>query len=850
MNTTRTTHRKSGLFGALLRRYRLAASLTQEALGERAQISLNTVAALEHGRRAAPRPTTVVLLADALGLGPAERAALIAAATEARRTTGPWPNDFAVRPGHAIHNLPAEPSSFVGREQDLRQVRDLLLTTRLLSLVGAGGVGKTRLALRVAAEVVDEYPHGVWLVDLAPVADGALVPNAVASALTIQEQPALGLAQTLADVLRTRALLLIVDNCEAVVDACAELVDQLLRACPQIRILATSRESLRVAGETTWRVPSLSVPAEASRVTVEELVDHDATRLFIARARAVVPGLRIMEVDALAIADVCRRLDGIPLAIELAASRVKVLMPEQIAERLDDRFRLLTGGSRTALPRQQTLRALVDWSYDLLNPPEQALLHRLSVFAGGWTLASAEAICAHAQIAAWEVLDLLGALVEKSLVLAEEQDDGTLRYRLLETLRQYADEKLGEDDRAAVEETHSRYFLEKTEDGFHRYWGPGSGAWCDWLEREHDNLRAVLARRHVLAGRNATADEQALRAARTASCLTWFWAVRSYWHEGRIWLGSFSRLRHLPPDVESGLLAWHSCLAFFQGDFVAADGLARRALDIEEQTGLQAGAAISGGLRAIYAIGAGRLEEAGERAAGCLAMMRAVAQVEFEAVHLPPRPWMTGIQHHVLAQRALFAGALDEAVEASGIALETMRGLGEPFGLTMALSLRGLLATRTQDLTRARAFLQEALTLAQDGAPRSVADILGRLATVMHASGDVAEARRLYAQSLDLGRELGHKFGVSEDLLGLAAMEMPVDPGAGTTLLAASQALLTAIAARLRPVEQQEFTQYEQVARTALTDQEFTSAWNAGAAMSYDDAVRFAIERASVQADS
>jgi predicted ATPase len=332
------------------------------------------------------------------------------------------------------HNLPLQVTSFVGRERELAEVGRLLAAGRLATLTGPGGTGKTRLALHAAADALEGHPDGVWLAELAALADPALVPQAVAAAVGVREEPGRPLLPTLTAALAPRRVLLVLDNCEHLLDACARLVDALLRACPHVRLLCTSREALGIAGEAVWRVPSLAVPAAAAGLhapvgpDAAGLARSAAVRLFVDRAAAVRPGFALTEENAAAVARVCARLDGIPLAIELAAARVRVLPPRQLLARLDDRFRLLTGGSRTALERHQTLQATVDWSYALLAQPERAVFARLAVFAGGWTLEAAEAVCAGDGIEAVEVLDLLTRLADRSLVVVEEQPDGTARY--------------------------------------------------------------------------------------------------------------------------------------------------------------------------------------------------------------------------------------------------------------------------------------------------------------------------------------------------------------------------------------------------------------------------------------
>jgi non-specific serine/threonine protein kinase len=345
-------------------------------------------------------------------------------------------------PDTHCHNLPAELTSFVGRRKELLDLPQVLATSRLLSLTGAGGVGKTRLALRLARHLLNEFRDGVWLVDLAPLSLPDLVAQTIATALGVREGPQRSARDALLDGVRDRELLLVLDTCEHLIGSCAELVAALLRGAPALRILVTSREALGVSGETVFRVPSLSVPEALGSVSVDALTACEATQLFIERATAVDPAFVPTSENAEAIARVCRRLDGIPLAVELAAARVAVLSPEQIEARLQDRFRLLTGGARTAVARQRTLEATVDWSYQLLSDGERLLLGRLSVFPAAWTLEAAEHVCRGDGIEGQDVLDLLTRLVGQSLVVVDTECADPRRYRFVETVRQYARERL------------------------------------------------------------------------------------------------------------------------------------------------------------------------------------------------------------------------------------------------------------------------------------------------------------------------------------------------------------------------------------------------------------------------
>jgi predicted ATPase len=427
------------------------------------------------------------------------------------------------------HNLPAPRSSFVGREREMLEVEFDLATSRLLTLTGAGGSGKTRLALEVARDLVEAYPDGVWLVELAPLSEAALVPRAVAEALEVLERPTEPLTDTLAEVLRDRQLLLVVDNCEHLLEASARLVDKLLDSCPRLRILATSREAIGVEGEIRWDVPPLSMPDPQHTLSPEELEGYESVRLFVERARGRDPSFSLSLHNALTVAEVCGRLEGIPLALELAAARVGTLSLEQILERLTDSLGLLTRGGRTAVPRQRTLKGTLDWSYDLLSEPERVLFGRLSTFAGGWTLVASEVVGSGEGVEEGEVLDLLSGLVDKSLVVAKGSDEGGVRYRLLEPVRQYALARLEESgETEAAKRAHAQHFLAMAEEAEPELLGPREAEWYDRLEDEHDNIRVALS--WSLEG----ADPEL--GVRLAGAIWWFWHRHGHLSKGIRWL--------------------------------------------------------------------------------------------------------------------------------------------------------------------------------------------------------------------------------------------------------------------------------------------------------------------------
>ena len=522
-------------------------------------------------------------LQEDLGLGPSPETRALHARLLAERPP----------PATRRSNLPASLTSFVGREWERAEVSGLLRGTssrcRLLTLTGVGGCGKTRLALEVAAALLEEHPDGVRLVELAALADPILVPQAVAAALGLRETPDRPLLETLVASLEARHLLLVLDNCEHLLEPCAMLCQALLQRCPALRILATSREALGVLGETTWRVPSLSVADPGQMPPLADLAPYEAVQLFVERARASRPEFRLTAGNAAQVVTICWHLDGIPLAIELAAARLATLSIESLSARIDDRFRLLTTGNRTAPPRQQTLQAAIDWSYGLLAPPERLVLQRLAAFAGGCVLDAAEAICAGDGVAAASVQGLLSRLVAKSLVVLETPACVCeARYRLLETIRQYGRERLAAaGGLAEINSRHLLYFRRLAELAAPELIGPSQGAWLRRLAIEHDNLRFAL--RFALA----SADEPIVESGVDLAGNLWrFWSLQGHVVEGRHWLQA--ALQHpaaLQAAVRAQALYGAGALAFNQADFAQAEALATQSLEIWVRLGDTAGIA-------------------------------------------------------------------------------------------------------------------------------------------------------------------------------------------------------------------------------------------------------------------
>ena len=593
----------------------------------------------------------------------------------------------------------------------------------------------------MAAEVIEDYADGVWLVELAPLSDPVLLAQAVAAVLGIGEEGGeRTLVQTLTDALRTKSLLLVWDNCEHLVDACAHLAEALLRACPGLRLLATSREALEIGGEAVLSVPPLALPPDAQTATVETLAGCDSVRLFLERAVAVQPAFHLGADNIAAVAQVCARLDGIPLALELAAARVKTLSAEQISGRLDDRFRLLTGGSRTALPRQQTLKATIDWSYDLLAPAEKVVLRRLSVFAGGWSLEAAESVCADAEVEEWEVLDLLSRLVAKSLVVAESPEEGRVRYRMQENLRSYVQERLAEAGEVEALSVRRRdWFLALTEEAEPNLSGPEQGSWLNRLERDHENLRAALAFSHD----HADGGEAGLR---LAGSLWKFWYMRGYFSEGRGFLErALARSDGEGTLVRGKALTGAGILAEAQGSYVRAVAHHKESLAIYQRIGDDAKVGQALNNLGSTATSQGDWESAGDYYEQGLALYRALADEGRIAILLMNIGNLANYQEEYVKARPLYEESL---------AIFRKREDMGPLS-TILLNL-GDLACKQKDYASARLYLFEGFRVAEKiGERECIASILATLGYTAWPHGQYEQAAKLFGAATSLLRSVG-----------------------------------------------------------------------------------------------
>jgi predicted ATPase len=761
------------------------------------------------------------------------------------------------------HNLPAQTTSFIGRERELAEIRRLLrdrrAPARLITLIGAGGSGKTRLAIEVVRDLVEEFPDGVWLVELAPLTDPALVPQRVAATLGLRETPGHPILETLVGFLRHRQALLLVDNCEHLINACAQLIDTLLRSCARLQILATSREVLGVTGEATWQVPILA-GVDPQRLTdtgpslVSAVLAAEAVHLFVDRARLVVPSFTVTEQNALAVAQICWRLDGIPLAIELAAAQLRGLTAEEIVQRLANRFPLLRGGSRTALRHHQTLRALVDWSYDLLAEPERELLRRVSVFMGGFTLEAAESICVgsgsprlspsteqsdagttetetETEAVSREpsaTLDGVFQLVDKSLILVEPQQKAA-RYRLLEPIRQYAEEKLlAAGEATMVRERHRDYFLALAERAEPGLVGRNQLTWLGQLEAEHDNLRAALAR--------SLEGDQPVQGLWLAACLSLFWRYRGSHSEGRRWLklalernGSETSDRR----ARGRALLGAGDLATYCADWREAEERLGESLAIlrgtDDQRGIARALLLLGW---VYVMGERDLQQALAAYEEALGVARIAGDQRGIGIALYCLGYVAWRQEDFEKARALYDESLCLLTE-----------VGDLFMLSGVRRLRGWLAFRQGDAAQARAFLEDALAaFEQLGNNVMGGYVCLELAEVTWTVGDRTRSRQFLTRSTRLIRADGGNY--EYDAVAVASLFARRENKYARA--ARLHAAVVASGYRFRIdffyLLMAEWERLPDDCRTALGDAEFARVSAEGGAMTLEQAIASALE--------
>ncbi len=736
------------------------------------------------------------------------------------------------------NNLPLQLTSFIGRERDLVEVKRLVSISRLVTLTGAGGCGKTRLANQSAQMNSHTFADGVWWIDLAPLHEPVLVPQLVAQTLGLRQVPDQPLLESLLNFVRSKRMLLILDNCEHLLTACAQLAQQLLSQAPALQILATSREVLAIAGEMVYQVSGLTSPPfgtetvrdEQRNFDPQDLMQYDAVRLFVERARAILPNFTLSSDRALAIVEICRRLDGLPLALELASARVNILTVQQITVRLDDRFALLTSGQRaTLIPHHHTLRAAIDWSHALLTPEEQLLFRRLAVFEAGCTLDTAEAVCSGEGIAAGWALDLLASLVDKSLIVADTMGRAQARYHLLETIREYALEKLAEaGEMAQWRDRHLELFLARAEEAGPKLFDAYQQLWLNWLEGEHDNLRAALA--WALEGGHI---ELGLR---LAIALVRFWEIRGYEQEGLAW---FERLfaqadKEVSLAVRVNALTYAAFLASFLGRTSTTIAYGQQAVALAEAAGQEG--------EPLLALALSGLSSGTE----ALGDYQTTFALQERVIHLtraaPGHSFFLGMALLVQGGTAIELAYYEVARNLLDETLTLAREGGDAFRMAYALKGFGDLARCEQNYAEAQTHYEQSVALLRElGATRDLTSPLQNLGHTCLHLGDVERAYALFSESLATHQAQQNTLGLAECLIGFAAMAVVRGlPIAGVHLLTAADASSGPRVKSTWAVTRMEYDHYLALTRARLTEAEFQAEQAAGRALSLEQAIAYA----------
>jgi len=839
------------LFGEWLRKKRRALDMSRQALADQAGCAEITLRRIEGGTLKPSKELAAILL-EKVGIPKSELDSWI---QFARGHSGlPSSETKTVEPQQKT-NLPAALTSLIGREKELADIMGLLERHRLVTLVGTGGVGKTRLSIKVGEHQISSFRDGVWLVELAPLTDPNLIEQTINSALGIPLTGAIPVIEIIINYLRSRTALLILDNCEHLLDASAQLTDILLKNCPQLKILVTSREAMGIMGEATYIVPALTLPNENE--IMDTFRDFGSVRLFEERAQLAKFDFSLTMENASFVAQICHRLDGIPLALELAAVQLGQFSPAEIAEKLEDSFRILTGGSRTALPRQQTIRASIDWSWDLLSEDERVLLRRLSVFAGGWTLEAAQAVCGG------ESLALINSLVKKSLVGANQDSGSKKRFVFHEVIRQYAHEKLIEAGEAELhQKAHLDYFVSMAERADVQLHVIDQTFWFEWLGNELPNLRAALGFSY---------KHNSVAAIRLSGALGWFWYRRGLLAEGRSWYEKILGVRQmdgLSADIFSKAFYGAGLIAHFQADYVYARKMLEQSLMLAQQQENLNGMAHAHAMLGLAFVWQGDFLKAEQHALESIEIFRTSGG-----------GWGHAFALNTVGFAALLRGDYARAQPAFEESVSRARAAGDRYISSYPLSNLGIMAYQQGNLVQGRELLEESLAIGQEAQdPTEIEWCMTELGHIARLQGDFARATELFEAALEHSQTMGLETGVAVTSRGLGDVAVRIGEyqkaqalfrkslilfeshgdvrnviyclrsfaalasaisvwDLAVKLLAVVDSQLKAMGISMSPVDQISFDEIVDEVRRTMSELEFDRLWRRGAEIPLPDAI-------------
>lgn len=761
------------------------------------------------------------------------------------------------------NNLPVQLTNFIGRETDISEIKKTLTNSRLITLLGPGGTGKTRLSMQIAADMIDEYSNGVFIAEMAQISDPSLVIQTLMNCLGVNEVKGQSQELTLAEFLKDKEMIIILDNCEHLINECAELAEKLLIKCRKLKIIATSREALNSSGERTYRVPPLSLPDPNLKNSPEKLTQYEAVRLFIERALVINQEFRVTNENAPALAQICFQLDGIPLAIELAAARINVLSPEGIKDRLEDRFKLLTGGKRTALPRQQTLRALIDWSYDLLSEKEKLLWQRLTIFSGGWTFEASEKVCSDEMLDEYEILDLLGNLIDKSLVKATETDH-TFRYSMLETIRKYGNEKLNESGkRNELQEKHFNYFFDLARDSETGLTGNEQKEWINKIALENENIRECL---------NWSLTNKQESSLKMSVALGKFWELRSHFTEG---LETMRKCIDISEDADliwkAKAIYWTGFFYIHQGKYAESKKYLNQCLAIFNETNNKEGEALT--MISLATIGLfetdytnlflysekslnlskeinnssyiarnkqnmalGLMQQGKHEAARSMFQESIIVYRELnDHVQLAKIIGNIGALEYLLSN-------FDKARSAFEESLKIRQELGDRQGISISLSNLGSVAYMIKDYDESERRLQESLEISEElGDKRILVTTIGTLGSIAIDIGDYSKAVKLHCRSVEIANEIGDKYSMAKGIEGFAMILVAMKKYKEGCLMAAKY--ISLLEASNKNIIEGEFIRIEEIKTTLksnLDDADFQKYWTEGESMTIEKVLEYA----------